>query len=39
MSKLFLALILAAGLVLAAAGCKSHPGSREYTPGQGWQQN
>jgi hypothetical protein len=39
MSKLFLALTLAATLVLVAAGCKSHAGSREYTPGQGWQQN
>jgi hypothetical protein len=38
MSKLFLALALAATLVLAGAGCK-HAGSREYTPGKGWQQN
>ena len=39
MSKLFLALALAGALILGASGCKSHAGSREYTPGQGWQQN
>ncbi len=39
MSKLFLALALAAVLVLGAVGCKSHAGSREFTPGEGWKQN
>jgi hypothetical protein len=39
MSKFFLVLVLAVSLVLVVAGCKSHEGSREFVPGQGWQQN
>jgi hypothetical protein len=39
MTKLLLTLAVAAALVMAATGCKSHAGSREYTPGKGWQQN
>jgi hypothetical protein len=26
-------------ITLATAGCKTHEGSREYTPGKGWRQN
>lgn len=32
-------LLLVATLVLASAGCRSHSGSREYIPGQGWKYN
>jgi hypothetical protein len=36
-------LLLIAGLLAVVAtlitGCQSHAGSREYTPGKGWQQN
>jgi len=39
MSKLFFMTILAAILMLAATGCATHSGSREFTPGKGWQQN
>jgi hypothetical protein len=38
MSKLCLLLILAVMLV-AAAGCATHSGSREYIPGKGWVPN
>jgi uncharacterized lipoprotein YajG len=31
-------ILLLAALVVVA-GCKTHPGSREYTPSKGWQQN
>jgi len=37
MSKLWLLLLLA--VLLAAAGCASHSGSREYIPGKGWVPN
>jgi hypothetical protein len=39
MSKLFLILALAAGLVVVATGCASDPGSREFIPGTGWVPN
>jgi hypothetical protein len=39
MSKLFLIMALALALVLVIGGCATKPGSREFTPGQGWQQN
>ncbi len=32
-------LVLAAAMVLAAGGCATKAGSRQYTPGHGWQQN
>jgi hypothetical protein len=35
MSKIVVLLVLVAALVMAS-GCKSHSGSREYTPGKGW---
>jgi hypothetical protein len=38
MFKLFLTLALAGSLLLVA-GCATKSGSREYAPGQGWQQN
>jgi len=38
MSKICACILLLAALVVAS-GCKTHPGSREYTPGKGWQQN
>jgi Flp pilus assembly protein TadD len=34
--KKICALILLAAVALAVAGCKTHSGSREYTPSQGW---
>lgn len=37
MSKLCLLLLVA--LMLAAAGCKSSSGSRDYIPGKGWVPN
>jgi hypothetical protein len=39
MTKLLVILALAAVVLVTATGCKSHSGSREYTPGKGWQQN
>jgi hypothetical protein len=39
MSKLFLIMAVALALVLAGAGCATKSGSREFTPGKGWQQN
>lgn len=33
--KAFLILLLALGL-LAATGCQTNKGSREYVPGRGW---
>jgi hypothetical protein len=38
MKKLLLFACLVIVLMVAGA-CKSHPGSREYIPGQGWQEN
>jgi hypothetical protein len=37
--KRLVLLTFVAAFVLLGFGCKSHPGSREYTPGKGWQQN
>jgi hypothetical protein len=37
MKKLLLFACLAVALMLVS-GCKSHPGSREYAPGKGWQE-
>jgi len=37
MIRMFLLALVAA--LLATTGCKTHEGSREYTPGQGWRQN
>jgi hypothetical protein len=37
MSKLCLLLILV--VVLVAAGCATHSGSREFIPGKGWVPN
>ena len=37
--KTILKVLLVLILVLVVSGCKSHEGSREYTPGKGWQQN
>jgi len=37
--KMFLILACAVGLLMSATACKSHSGSREFTPGKGWQQN
>jgi hypothetical protein len=39
MSKLFFMVVLAVVLMLTADGCATKSGSRQYTPGQGWQQN
>ena len=36
MKKICALILLAAVLVLAVAGCKTHSGSREYVPSQGW---
>ena len=38
MSKIFICLAFALALVLAGAGCKSKPGSREFIPGKGWKE-
>jgi hypothetical protein len=38
MLKISLILVVAAALVIGA-GCKTHPGSREYIPGKGWVPN
>lgn len=38
MSKLCMLILLLAALAVGA-GCKSHSGSREYIPGQGWVPN
>lgn len=38
MSKL-IALFLLLAVLAVVTGCKSHSGSREYTPGKGWKQN
>ena len=35
MKKIFTLMLLAVVLVVVA-GCKSHSGSREFIPGQGW---
>jgi hypothetical protein len=37
MSKICLILVLVA--LVAAAGCASHSGSREFIPGKGWVPN
>jgi hypothetical protein len=37
MSKIFLLLLVAVAVV--AGGCKTHEGSREYIPQNGWEQN
>lgn len=39
MKKLFVMALLAAMVAAVVAGCKTPPGSREYTPGKGWQEN
>jgi hypothetical protein len=39
MSKLFFMAVLAVALVFVTGGCATKSGSREYTPGHGWQQN
>jgi hypothetical protein len=39
MSKLFLVMALTFALALVTIGCATKEGSREYTPGKGWQQN
>ncbi len=38
MSKFFILLLLVIALA-GAAGCATHPGSREYIPGKGWVPN
>ena len=38
MSKLCVLIVLLAMLVIGA-GCKTHSGSREYIPGEGWVPN
>lgn len=32
-------MLLLAAVLLAAAGCETHSGSREYIPGKGWVPN
>jgi len=39
MKKLLALALLAALVCIAATGCKSHPGSRDFIPGKGWQEN
>jgi hypothetical protein len=39
MKKLLVLALLAVLVCVAAAGCKSHPGSRDFIPGKGWQEN
>jgi hypothetical protein len=39
MKKLLLMLLVIAAVLAGLTGCKSAPGSREYTPGKGWQEN
>ena len=40
MLKRFLfVMVVAAVVTLAAGGCKTHPGSREFIPGKGWVPN
>ena len=39
MKKLLVLALLTAVVAIATVGCKSHPGSREFIPGKGWQQN
>jgi hypothetical protein len=38
MAKILILFLLVAALV-AAGGCKTHSGSREYLPGKGWVPN
>jgi predicted small secreted protein len=38
MSKIYLTILLLAALIIVT-GCKTHSGSREYIPGQGWVPN
>lgn len=37
--KNLLVIVVLAVVLAAATGCKSKPGSREFIPGKGWQQN
>jgi hypothetical protein len=37
--RYLLLILLAVTVVVVATGCKSHSGSREFIPGQGWQKN
>jgi len=37
MKRILMSLVLLVVVLVAATGCKSHPGSREFIPGQGWQ--
>jgi hypothetical protein len=39
MMKYAVLLLVIAGLMIGAAGCKSSSGSREYIPGKGWVPN
>jgi len=36
MRKMLLLLVLALAVLIAAGGCASDKGSREYIPGKGW---
>jgi hypothetical protein len=38
MLKICVLILLLAGLFVAS-GCKTHSGSREYIPGEGWKPN
>jgi hypothetical protein len=39
MSKLFLLMMMVVALAWLSGGCATKSGSREFVPGQGWQQN
>jgi hypothetical protein len=39
MVKYIVLLLISAALIVAAAGCKTSSGSREYIPGKGWVPN
>jgi hypothetical protein len=39
MKRNLLLILLALTVAVVATGCKSHSGSREFIPGQGWQKN
>ena len=34
-----MAVVLVVMVAVVLSGCKTPPGSREYTPGKGWQEN
>jgi hypothetical protein len=39
MKNYLMALLVAVTVAVVLCGCKTPPGSREYTPGVGWKEN